>query len=159
MQLAGQTREVSQQTQALVDQTHTSATSLSASETTAQLQFNLQVMTFLDDRLIAAGADKDCYRYVWETKPMSPPEGSHTIQCGDAIIDVLSMALKAVDQMPCFSPNGSDWFSYTHEVMAKSPNLRARVKAHGDWWPEVTPFINLSYLGPQTGSTGSCHKA
>jgi len=98
-------------------------------------------MTRLQEVQFKVADDERCFRHVWGEKVNRPviPNGKAE-QCGDAVLDVLSIALAAVDRMPGFSRNNDDWSSYTAYVMEKSPNLKQRVRDHPEWWPEVIPY-------------------
>ena len=129
------------QTHELSMQTKLNQDSFRLSASAAELSFNLDVMTRLQEVQFKVADDEQCFRYVWGekvTKPVTP--NGKAEQCGDAVLDVLSMALAAVDRMPGFSRNNDDWSSYTTYVMEKSPNLKQRVHDHPEWWPEVTPY-------------------
>jgi hypothetical protein len=118
--------------------------SFKLSASAAELSFNLDVMARNQDVNFIAAEDPDCYKYVWKEELKGkelPAPGSKVEQCGDAILDVLSMAIAAVDQMPGFSRNrGDDWARYTAYVMDSSPNLRNRVLAQKGWWPELEKY-------------------
>jgi hypothetical protein len=129
------------QTHELAMQTKLNQQSFTLSASAAELSFNLEVMKRNQEVMFETAKDEQCYKYVWG-KQVNKPEVlmGKSEQCGDAIIDVLSMALAAVDRLPGFSRNKEDWSSYTKYVMQHSPTLRQRVLDNPEWWPEVTPY-------------------
>jgi hypothetical protein len=113
---------------------------------TGQVQYNLQVMERLDDTLLQIGAkgNEKCYHYVWGPRAaIKPDPGSLIMQCGDALLDVLSMAMKAVYCLPGFSSNGTDWREYVDYQFNQSKNLVDRVREHPSWWPELNEAVRL----------------
>ncbi|MEV0803817.1 hypothetical protein AB0I34_39410 [Kribbella sp. NPDC050281] len=124
-------RFLAKQTQALADQNRLM---YAASE----LTFNLDVMVRLQEVLLHVADDESTYQEVWG----SSEENRRPQVAGEAVLDVLSMALKACNRLPGFASNESDWSSYAEYVMATSPALRKRAMDHPDWWPEVTPFAD-----------------
>jgi hypothetical protein len=129
-----------QQNQQLAQQTGVASTQLQSSGAAGEMQFNLQVMERLDDTLMMIAENSDCFGYVWSDVVASPVPNSKPVQCGDSLIDILSMALKGLNRFPCFSQNNQDWQSYTRYVMDESISLRSRVLSNPIWWPEVTPY-------------------
>ena len=104
---------------------------------TAELSFNRDVMSWLQDVLFRIAADKDVHAHVWGAEN----ENNTSQVAVQSINDVLSMALAAVERLPDFSrQQGEDWYSYASYVMDKCPSVRAEVLAHPDWWPELTPW-------------------
>jgi hypothetical protein len=122
-------RYLAKQTQTLADQNRLM---YAASE----LTFNLDVMVRLQEVLFHVANDESTYQEVWG----GSQENRRPQVAGEAVLDVLSMALKACERLPGFASNESDWSSYAEYVMATSPALRKRVLEHPEWWPEVTPF-------------------
>jgi hypothetical protein len=144
-----------QQTHEIAQQNSLAASSAHSSSIAAEMQFNLQVMERADDVLMIIATDPECYGYVWGKEKVAVPDNSKAIQCGDSLIDILSMALKGVKRLPCFSMNEQDWSAYTSYVMNNSPNLRYRVIDQPIWWPEVTPFAQQSQAGVQPPTAAS----
>jgi hypothetical protein len=141
IQLAHQTEELADQTQQLTAQTQQNQDSLSLSASAAELSFNLEVMKRNQEVMFKVEETPECKQYVWAKQLDSARKPSGlAVQCGDAILDVLSMALAAVGRMPGFGHNGDDWESYTRHMMQSCPNLRQRVLDNPEWWPEVTPY-------------------
>jgi hypothetical protein len=130
---------------ALVAQTRMSAHSLKDTKITGQVQYNLQIMERLDDVLVRISKDSASAKYVWSNSlsPATPPDSSLALQNGDSLLDVLSMALKALHCIPGFSTNGDDWTSYVRYVMLHSPNLKRRVNEQYDWWPELDFYAGV----------------
>lgn len=125
-------------------QSQQSAQALNASKHTEQVQYNLQIMERTDDTLLAISRDKACVAYVWGPKlAVRPKEGSTAMECGDALIDELSMAMKALYCLPGFSSNGNDWTEYVKFQLKHSQNLVRRIRDKPDWWPEVAPFAGV----------------
>jgi hypothetical protein len=129
------------QTMQLAHQTQQNQDSLSLSASAAELSFNLEVMKRNQEVMFKVEETPECREYVWakQVDRTKKPSGL-AVQCGDAILDVLSMALAAVGRMPGFGHNGDDWESYTRHMMQSCPNLRQRVLDNPVWWPEVTPY-------------------
>jgi hypothetical protein len=126
------------------DQSKQSADALKASKRTGQVQYNLTIMERTDDTLLAISRDKSCAAYVWgPIQPIRPKEGSTVMECGDSLIDELSMAMKAVYCLPGFSSNGEDWSEYVTFQLQHGPNLVRRIRDHPDWWPEVASFAGV----------------
>jgi hypothetical protein len=67
-----------------------------------------------------------------------------------AILDVVSMALAAVERLPGFSRNGEDWHTYATDILTKSPSLRSEVLSNPNYWPEVLPIALSVSEGSQT---------
>jgi hypothetical protein len=101
-----------------------------------ELQFNLDVMVRLQDVLLAVADHEDAHSAIWGVSN----DNLRPQMSGDAILDVLSMALKACDRLPHFASNEADWSSYVDHVMGRSSSLRARVLENPEWWPEVVPY-------------------
>ena len=113
-----------------------------------ELQFNLNVMVCLQEVLLTIADDEDSRKEIWGDLPgHGRPQ-----MAGDAVLDVIEMALKACDRLPHFASNLDDWKSYTEYVMTNSPSLRNRAISNPTWWPEVTPYAlktqTLLRLGP-----------
>jgi hypothetical protein len=125
-------------------QSRESVKALNASKHTGQVQYNLQIMERTDDTLLAISRDKSCAAYVWgRTLAVRPKEGSTVMECGDSLIDELSMAMKAVYCLPGFSSNGEDWSDYVTFQLKNGPNLVRRIRDKPTWWPEVASFAGL----------------
>lgn len=125
-------------------QSKQSAEALNASKHKGQVQYNLQIMERMDDTLLAISREKVCSAYVWGPKlRVRPKEGSTAMECGDSLIDGLSMAMKAVYCLPGFSSNGEDWSDYVEFQLKNSPNLVRRIRDKPTWWPEVASFAGL----------------
>jgi hypothetical protein len=108
---------------------------------TAQLSFNLEVMTRLGDVLMIAADDKETHSLIWKT------DGDKTRRpqvAGQNILDVICMALKAVRILPGFQVNDDDWSMYAEYVMTHSPHLRREVLDNEQWWPEIVPFARTA---------------
>lgn len=114
-------------------------------QATAQLSFNLEVMTRLGDVLMAVAEDPAAHTLVWKTggEKVGRPQVA-----GQNILDVICMALKAVDTLPGFSANSDDWSSYAQYVMDNSPHLREEVFENPQWWPELAPFAHTVAPSP-----------
>ncbi|MFL6136706.1 MAG: hypothetical protein ACJ74O_02775 [Frankiaceae bacterium] len=127
-----QSYQMTQQTRQMNRQTKLS----SASEF---LSFNLGLMERDEDILFKVAKDDPCYAYVWKAGPSGKPE-SKTQQCGDAMLDVLSMAMASVQKLPTADSNSNrdDWCGWVYYVLHKSTKLRQRVIYKDDWWPEIT---------------------
>jgi hypothetical protein len=106
-----------------------------------ELSFNLQVMERLQEVLWAAADDPDSYSYAWGRGAQDNQRPQLTAH---AILDVVSMALAAVDRLPGFSRNGEDWRCYVQDILRDSSNLRTEVLAHPLYWPEVFPFAQAA---------------
>lgn len=101
-----------------------------------ELTFNLEVMMRLDDTLTHISTDEDLQAYIWRER-----EGNtHREVAGDRLLDVIAMALKAVERLPGFQTNDEDWYSYATYVMSSSDVLRRRVLENPAWWSELLPF-------------------
>ena len=134
---------------ALVAQTRMSASSLKDTKVTGQVQYNLQIMERLDDVLVRISTNPPSDKYVWgPVSTATPPDSALALQNGDSLLDVLSMALKALNCIPDFSTNGDDWTSYVRYVMLHSPNLKRRVNEEYDWWPELDLYAGIQGMAP-----------
>jgi hypothetical protein len=135
--LAKQSRASTEQSKAAIAQNVQSTSQTELMFATSELAFNLDVMIRLDTVLSRVAADPEIHRYVWgETDENTTPQ-----LAGDALLDVLSMALKACDRLPGFAAkNLSDWDEYASYVMAASQRLRERVLEVPEYWPEITPY-------------------
>lgn len=109
------------------------------SSSAAELSFNLEVMARLQDILFATARDPASHDHVWGPGDVenNPPGVS-----AQSMLDVLSMALAAVERMPGFSRNRIDWATYTDDVLRASPALVDLMLKHCDYWPEVVPHAN-----------------
>lgn len=141
--LARQTRHLSDQVKLQADQTMAlgKQTELQAGQyeilaAATELQFNLDVMVRLQEVLLAVADDDASHNEIWGDSP----ENRRPQMAGDAVLDVVAMALKACDRLPHFASNVEDWKSYTEYVMATSPSLRSRALSNPEWWPEITPY-------------------
>lgn len=141
--LSRQTRALSRQvklqrtqTKAIAKQNKLQGAQYEIVAAATELQFNLDVMVRLQDVLLAVADHDDAYREVWG----GSDDNRRPQMSADAILDVLSMALKACNRLPHFATNEADWSSYVDYVMGSSPSLRARVLKNPDWWPEVVPY-------------------
>lgn len=106
-------------------------------QATSELSFNLGVMMRLGDILFRIAEDPNSHRHIWGEDTDENDRRHVAIQ---SLLDVISMALAAVDRLPGFSRNQADWSSYTEYVLEECPTVLKEVLAHPDWWPEVTPF-------------------
>lgn len=148
--LSDQVRLQSQQTNALAEQTKLQAGQYEILASATELQFNLNVMVRLQDVLFNI-ADESSRKEVWGSLP-----GQERPQmAGDAMLDVIEMALKACDRLPHFASNLEDWKSYTEYVMKNSPALRARALSNPKWWPEITPYAERAQRLPSPSSLDS----
>ncbi|GIF00547.1 hypothetical protein [Paractinoplanes rishiriensis] len=130
-----QARSTRLQAQSVLEQT-------SLMQASSELSFNLEVMVRLQEVLLRVADDPQTHQLVWH---QDGDENRRPQIASQSILDVLSMALKAVDRLPGFSTNGEDWTSYTRYVLQRSPSLRAEVLKHPEWWPEITPYAHETH--------------
>jgi len=52
-----------------------------------------------------------------------------------SLIDVLELALMAVERLPGFALNGDDWRAYFDEVYTTSGPVRHELESKPGWWP------------------------
>lgn len=103
----------------------------------AELTYNREVMSWLQDILFKISEDAEVHRYVWGNTDENRP--SHVAL--QSLNDVLSMALAAVERLPNFSrQQGEDWYSYATYIMERCDSVRREVLLHPEWWPELTPY-------------------
>jgi hypothetical protein len=139
--LADQVRLQVQQTDVLAKQTELQAEQYEILASATELQFNLDVMVRLQDVLFTVADDDASYSEVWGDLA----DNRRPKMAGDALLDVVAMALKACARLPNFASNVDDWKSYTEYLVANSSSLRARALAHPEWWPEVTPYAQKAH--------------
>lgn len=124
-------------------QLHQASSSARNTNKTGQVQFSLQVMQRLDEVLGMIAADPDCYKYIWvPSESSAPAPGSKEVQCGDSLLDVLSVVMKAVTCLPNFASNKHEWDDYVQYQFNMSPNLGKRV-TEKPWWPELNQFVPI----------------
>jgi hypothetical protein len=96
----------------------------------------------------AMGADRDVEKvmlqypglqaYFYDDKPC-PPRGrerERVLLVTGMKADVLEAGLMATDRVRA-SESYEDWLSYSRFVLAHSPTMRAFVRDHPDWWPQL----------------------
>lgn len=105
----------------------------------AELSFNLEVMARLQDVLFAIADDSASHDLVWGA---ADTENRRPGVAAQSMLDVLSMALAAMDRLPSPSQDRTDWSSYTKYVLRNSPVVLDQVLQHCEWWPEVVPYAN-----------------
>jgi hypothetical protein len=121
---------------------------------TGELEFNLSVMVRLQDVLWQVSDHPASFDFVWARQESAAPvENSREHAALMALLDILSLALAAVDRLPDFSRNGEDWRSYTRYVLDTFPNVRREAGQHPDWWPELAGLVD----GTATTSPCSWH--
>jgi hypothetical protein len=134
--LSDQVRLQNEQTKELAKQTELQAEQYKIIAASTELQYNLNVMIRLQEVLFTIADDENSRNTVWGDLP----DGRREVLAGDALLDVVEMALKACERLPNFASNEEDWSSYTEYVMANSPSIRARVLDNPKWYPEITPY-------------------
>jgi hypothetical protein len=134
--LSDQVQLQAEQTAELVKQTELEAEQYKIVAASTELQFNLNVMIRLQEILFAISDDKASRKAVWGDMP----DGRREVVAGDALLDVVEMALKACERLPNFASNEEDWSSYTEYIMTSRPSIRTRVLDNPKWYPEITPY-------------------
>ncbi len=134
--LARQTRAATHQTELLSKQTQASLDQNAYLYAATELSFNLEDMMRLDEVLGHVARDDSLHREIWTNRN----EGTAVQVAGDAILDVVAMALKACDRLPGFQTNEEDWKSFGEYLMDNSDRLRDRVLTNREWWPELAPY-------------------
>jgi hypothetical protein len=134
--LADQVRLQSQQTNELAKQTELQADQYKIVAASTELQYNLNVMIRLQEVLFIIAKDEKSRDEIWGDLD----DGRQEIISGDALLDVVEMALKACERLPNFASNEEDWSDYTDYVMVNSPSIRKRVLDNPKWYPEITPY-------------------
>src|SRR4051794_32889255 len=87
----------------------------------SELSFNLAVMVRLQEILFEIADHEPSRGHVWpEDDGLNGRPGVAT----QSLLDVISMALAAVDRLPGFSRNGEDWKSYADFFLVQSPAAR-----------------------------------
>jgi hypothetical protein len=150
--LAKQSRVLARQTEVQIEQSKFSAEQTRILSATSELSFNLDVMVRLDTALTRIAADANTHGQVWN----GIDDNQEHQLAGDAVIDVLEMALKACDRLPGFAAkNLNDWDAYVAYVMQSSPMLRNRVLDNPTYWPEINGYAEKARLavGPGESST------
>lgn len=106
------------------------------SRRTAELQFEADVVTRLDDLWFKVAADPDSRRGVWgeHAEEVRPQLASQ------ALANMLTVALVAVDRLPGFEKNKDSWHSYTKSMLERSPGVVKEILDHRDWWKKAVPF-------------------
>jgi len=120
-------------------QTRSLATQTKLLRASSELSFNLAVMVRLQEVLFEIADDRQSREMIW------PDDDGLNARAGVAtqsLLDVLSMAIAAVDRLPGFSRNSDDWSSYTEFVLGQSPATRRLALDNPEWWPEVTPYAH-----------------
>ena len=133
--LSDQVRLQTEQTSSLARQTDLQVEQYKILAASTELQFNLSVMIRLQEVLFTIADDKRSREEIWGDLP----DGRRQQLAGDALLDVVEMALKACERLPNFASNQDDWNSYIKYVMDNSLSIRERALSLPDWWPEITP--------------------
>jgi hypothetical protein len=142
--LADQVRLQGEQTNELVKQTQLQAEQYKVVASSTELQFNLNVMIRLQEVLFIIAKHDESRNEIWGDLE----DGRQEILDGDALLDVIEMALKACERLPNFASNEEDWSSYTEYVMANSRSVRERAMSLPKQWPEITPYAVAAEVAP-----------
>lgn len=139
---AEQTRLQTQQASYVAEQTRLLATQAETESSAAELNFNLDIMTRLQEVLWQVADHEPTWQHVWGDSPGPDSPDCRRPGLGVwALLDVLSMALAACDRLPRFSRNQIDWVQYALDSLHQSPNLlKEALEVGKTYWPEMYPL-------------------
>jgi hypothetical protein len=155
--LADQVRLQNEQTNELAKQTQLQAEQYVIVAASTELQFNLNVMIRLQEILSIIAENENSRNEIWGDLE----DGRKEALDGDALLDVIEMALKACERLPNFAPNEEDWSSYTEYVMADlftqptSPNQTTPL--HHVTSPDYLPSPRVRYAAG--GRRSNCKRS
>lgn len=134
---AWQAWSMRKQTAALTRQTELLRRQNELGVVTAELTFNREMVTWLQDILFRISNDPVSQKYVW-----GDGEANMTPQlAAQALNDVLSNTLAAVERLPDFSrEEGAGWYDYVRYVMEHSVTARGEALKHPTWWSDLHPY-------------------
>jgi hypothetical protein len=113
----------------------------SISRATAELQFETAVVTRLDDLLFKVANDAASRRGVWGERAEEDRSAEDRSQvASQALANMLTVALVAVDRLPGFEKNKDAWYDYTETMLKRSPGVVEEILAHPKWWPAAVLF-------------------
>jgi hypothetical protein len=155
--LSAQINAQTEQTKQLAEQAQAQTKQARIAAAAAELTVNLGVMVRLQEVLYEIADDEDTWKYVWGGSPSipadppappgppDPPDCRRPILGTWAMLDVLSIALTAAEQLPDFSRNAADdWVQYSLDTLGQSVNLRNALGSDEGkaYWPELRTVLD-----------------
>jgi hypothetical protein len=107
-------------------------------QTTAELSYNLEVITRMNDIILQIASERRSRAYVWGKADSRNSRSRHE---GRVFLDVLDAAVSGRNRLSKFRDSGfEDWPVYVEYVLANSRNLRDEIRDHPEWWPNIAPI-------------------
>jgi hypothetical protein len=107
-------------------------------QTTAELSYNLEVITRMNEIILQIADGRRSRAYVWGRADGRNSRSRHE---GRVFLDILDAAVSGVNRLSKFRDSGfENWAVYVEYVLANSRNLRDEIRDHPDWWPNIVPI-------------------
>ena len=107
-------------------------------QTTAELSYNLEVITRMNEIILQIAGGRRSRAYVWGKAEKRNSRSSHE---GRVFLDVLDAAVSGVNRLSKFRDSGfENWAVYVEYVLKNSRSLRAEIRDHPSWWPNIVPI-------------------
>ena len=151
--LLGTLLVVAWQTHIFNQQAATAARQADIAQATAETSFNLAIMERLDRVLLEVADRPRVRRRVWKADSQCPQDNGPVQVLTQSLIDVLELALMAVERLPGFALNGDDWRSYFNEVYETSGCVRHELDTKPGWWPHCDKHLASRCPEPAEGDT------
>jgi transposase-like protein len=125
----------------LVWQTRIFGQQAQIAQATAETSFNLAIMERLDRVLLEIADRPDVHRRVWKADGECPQDNGAAHVLTQSLVDVLELALMAVDRLPGFAPNGDDWSAYFDTVYKSSGCVHHEIDSSPGIWPYIDRYL------------------
>jgi hypothetical protein len=107
-------------------------------QTTAELSYNLEVITRMNEVILQIAASRRSRIYIWGKADQRNSRSCHE---GRIFLDVLDSAVSGLNKLSKLRDSGfENWAVYAEYVLKHSRNLRDEVSDHPDWWPSIVPI-------------------
>jgi hypothetical protein len=102
---------------------------------TAELSYNLEIITRMNEAILQISDERKSRAHVWGKVNR---QNSRAVHQGRAFLDVLDAAVSGRNRLWKFRDSEfEDWPIYAEYVLERSANLRDEIRDHPAWWPHL----------------------